>query len=62
LVKEKCFHVYENLEIPLVDVLARMECQGIKIDKKILSQLSETFAKNLKVFRKKNLQNCWRRV
>ena len=53
LVKEKCFHVYENLEIPLVDVLARMECQGIKIDKKILSQLSETFAKNLKVLEKK---------
>ena len=52
LVKEKCFHVYENLEIPLVDVLARMECQGIKIDKKILSQLSETFAKNLKVLEK----------
>ena len=53
LVKEKCFRVYENLEIPLVDVLARMECQGIKIDKKILSQLSETFAKNLKVLEKK---------
>ena len=53
LVKEKCFQVYENLEIPLVDVLARMECQGIKIDKKILSQLSETFAKNLKVLEKK---------
>ncbi len=53
LVKEKCFQVYENLEIPLVGVLARMECQGIKIDKKILSQLSETFAKNLKVLEKK---------
>jgi DNA polymerase-1 len=53
LVKEKCFHIYENLEIPLVDVLARMECQGIKIDKKILSQLSETFSKNLKVLEKK---------
>ena len=53
LVKEKCFQVYENLEIPLVDVLARMECQGIKVDKKILSQLSETFAKNLKVLEKK---------
>src|SRR5210317_188993 len=53
LVKEKCFHVYENLEIPLVDVLARMECQGIKIDKKILSQLSKTFSKNLKVLEKK---------
>ena len=53
LVKEKCFHIYENLEIPLVDVLARMEFQGIKIDKKILSQLSETFSKNLKVLEKK---------
>jgi DNA polymerase-1 len=53
LVKEKCFYIYENLEISLVDVLARMECQGIKIDKKILSQLSETFSKNLKVLEKK---------
>ena len=35
MVKEKCFFVYENLEIPLINVLVRMENSGIKIDKKI---------------------------
>ena len=32
IVKEKCFQIYETLEIPLIDVLARMENNGIKID------------------------------
>jgi DNA polymerase-1 len=47
IVKEKCFQVYDILEIPLVDVLARMENNGIKIDKTILNKLSDTFTKDL---------------
>ena len=47
IVKEKCFQVYDILEIPLVDVLARMENIGIKIDKTILNKLSDTFTKDL---------------
>ena len=32
--------VYERLERPLVDVLARMEERGITVDRQILSRLS----------------------
>ena len=53
IIKEKCFSIYENLEIPLVDVLARMENNGIKIDKEILKKLSDNFTKDLKNLEKK---------
>ncbi|WP_296579554.1 DNA polymerase I, partial [Phreatobacter sp.] len=36
--------VYETLERPLVDVLARMERRGILIDRQVLSRLSGDFA------------------
>ncbi len=36
--------VYERLERPLVDVIARMEARGIAIDRQILSRLSGEFA------------------
>jgi DNA polymerase I len=36
--------VYERLERPLVDVIARMEKRGISIDRQILSRLSGEFA------------------
>jgi len=39
--------VYETLERPLVDVLARMEARGIAIDRQILSRLSGEFAQSL---------------
>jgi DNA polymerase-1 len=36
--------VYERLERPLIDVLARMEARGISVDRQILSRLSGEFA------------------
>jgi DNA polymerase-1 len=39
--------VYETLERPLVDVLAKMEARGIAIDRQILSRLSGEFAQSL---------------
>jgi DNA polymerase-1 len=39
--------VYETLERPLVEVLARMERRGIAIDRQILSRLSGDFAQGL---------------
>jgi len=39
--------VYETLERPLVDVLARMEMRGIAVDRNILSRLSGDFAQTL---------------
>jgi len=47
LLKEKMLSVYENLERKLVNVLNRMENQGIKVDVTILHDLSNDFSKRL---------------
>ncbi|MEM7619144.1 MAG: DNA polymerase I [Pseudomonadota bacterium] len=39
--------VYETLDRPLLPILADMEAIGIKVDPKVLSKLSERFAKRL---------------
>jgi DNA polymerase-1 len=39
--------VYERLERPMVDVLARMEARGISIDRQMLSRLSGEFAQRM---------------
>ncbi len=44
---ERVTVVYETLERPLVEVLARMERRGIRIDKAILSRLSGDFAQTM---------------
>lgn len=47
LVAEAKTTVYEQLERPLIPVLARMEQRGIKVDRQILSRLSSDFAQIL---------------
>jgi DNA polymerase-1 len=47
LAAEGVAHVYETLERPLIDVLARMERRGISIDRNILSRLSGEFAQGM---------------
>ncbi|GJE28803.1 DNA polymerase I [Methylobacterium organophilum] len=47
LVAEKRVAVYETLERPLVPVLARMEANGIRIDRDMLSRLSGDFSQIL---------------
>jgi DNA polymerase-1 len=37
------YKIYEELELPLVHVLAQMELAGIKVDKKMLEKLSSDF-------------------
>ncbi|HUB64190.1 MAG TPA: 5'-3' exonuclease H3TH domain-containing protein, partial [Methylocella sp.] len=44
---EHMMHVYETLERPMIEVLARMEERGIMIDKTILSRLSGEFAQDM---------------
>ncbi|MEE9388482.1 MAG: DNA polymerase I [Paracoccaceae bacterium] len=39
--------VYETLERPLVPVLARMEMDGIQVDRDVLSRMSNTFAQKM---------------
>jgi DNA polymerase-1 len=47
LVAERRATVYETLERPMVDVLARMEMRGIMVDRQILSRLSGDFSQSL---------------
>ena len=47
LAAEKRLTVYETLERPLVPVVARMEAQGIRIDRNMLSRLSGDFSQIL---------------
>lgn len=43
----KVTHVYETLERPLVSVLARMEMDGILVDRDTLSKMSNSFAQSM---------------
>lgn len=52
LVKEKMVTVYENIERPLIPVIARMEMEGIKVDPVILKEMSADFEKKLAVLEK----------
>ena len=47
LAAERMTNVYETLERPMVEVLARMEARGIAIDRAILSRLSGEFAQDM---------------
>ncbi len=45
--RAKVTTVYETLERPLVPVLARMERSGIKVDRDVLSRMSNAFAQKM---------------
>src|ERR1700721_311165 len=47
LVAERMTTVYERLERPLVEVLARMERRGISIDRNILSRMTGEFSQRM---------------
>ncbi|MEL7151203.1 MAG: DNA polymerase I [Pseudomonadota bacterium] len=47
LYKKKVTTVYETLERPLVPVLAEMEMAGIKVDRDVLSRMSNAFAQKM---------------
>jgi len=52
-VKDKILDVYETLEKPMIKILADMEELGIRVDTKILKDLSKQFEKNIKDLEKK---------
>ena len=41
LKENNCLDLYNNIELPLASVLARMELNGIRIDRQILTQMKE---------------------
>jgi len=47
LVAERMVSVYENLERPLIEVIARMEMDGVKVDPTILKTMSDDFGKRI---------------
>ncbi len=53
LKNEKLMYIYETFEKPLIKILAHMEMNGIKLDKKFLNKLSENFQKKISDLEKK---------
>ncbi len=47
LVPDKMVSVYENIERPLIPVIAQMELEGIKVDPAILKSMSTDFGKRI---------------
>ena len=47
LAREKMVSVYENIERPLIPVIARMEMDGIKVNPAILRDMSADFSKRI---------------
>jgi DNA polymerase I len=52
LAPEKATRVYEMVDRPLVPVLSKMECTGIKVDRTVLSRLSTEFAHQMEALEK----------
>ena len=50
--KTKTLELFSNVEIPLVEVLTDMECEGVNLDTKFLKELSKVLLKDIK-----NLEN-----
>lgn len=48
LVKDGLVHLFTDIELPLIDVLASMEQYGVKVDTGYLGQLSHVFGNRLK--------------
>ena len=53
LVNEKLENIYEIFEKPLVEILAKMEIQGVKVDDKFLKILSKKFGKKISLIEEK---------
>ncbi len=52
LIKEKANFVYQNIDLPLVEVLSSIEANGIEVNKKFLTSLSNEFEKESKKLEK----------
>ncbi|MBY7649336.1 MAG: DNA polymerase I [Candidatus Liberibacter europaeus] len=53
LIAEKLLHVYERLEKPIIDVVTKMEIEGIRIDEQLLLQLSHELSTELTILEEK---------
>ena len=55
LKKQGVEHLFYEIEMPLVRVLANMESNGVRIDTEALKQTSEHFTARLQEIEKRNL-------
>ena len=53
LKEENMFKLYNTLEMPLINVLASMELEGIRVDESILKAMKEVLLKKLEVLEEK---------
>ena len=53
LANENLENIYEIFEKPLVEILAKMEIQGVKVDNKFLKTLSKKFGKKISLIEEK---------
>ncbi len=53
LISEKLENIYELFEKPLIEILATMEVQGVKVDDKFLKVLSKKFEKKISLIEDK---------
>lgn len=53
LEKDQLLNLYNKIELPLIKVLARMEYNGVKVDKEWLDSLSERLGKRLDIITEK---------
>ncbi len=52
LIKEKANFVYQNIDLPLVEVLSSIEANGIEVNKNFLTSLSNEFENESKILEK----------
>ena len=48
MIKTKTLELFSDVEIPLVEVLTDMECEGVNLDTKFLKELSKVLLKDIK--------------
>ena len=48
MIKTKTLELFSNVEIPLVEVLTDMECEGVNLDTKFLKELSKVLLEDIK--------------
>ncbi|MBX2835127.1 MAG: DNA polymerase I [Micavibrio sp.] len=52
LVHERMVSVYENIERPLIPIIAKMELEGAKVDRQVLMKMSEDFGTRIAALEK----------
>ncbi len=58
LMKEKLLHVYYDVDLPILNILYEIEFNGVKIDSKILGELSQEYNTSIKLLEQQIFTIC----